>query len=267
MLSVLWSLPRPVRVTAIVAATSAAIGLTTVATVTAATTPLASLPDTVPSAVAHADRTGALPDPQPLSIAIELELRDEDQPAAFDSGVSTPGSPTYGQYLSAAQFASRFSPSQAVVDTVRTVLTVAGLSVGDVSGNRQVIDASGRVAVLDALFHTSLSTYQVGTKEFFANDLPITLPAPLAGIVQGVIGLDDLDVATPASPSPQAGPLGGLSPTQINTTYVRRGRHGADAALRQGAGPGGSHGLTVGRAGPVASPADRRVARPHLAAR
>jgi kumamolisin len=156
-------------------------------------------------------------------MAIDLKLRDPAGLAQFDTAVAT-----RGHYLTGAQFAARFGPGAADVSSVS--LTAAGLEVTAVSGNSQVVDATGTAGALTALFHTTLSTYENGSRTFFANDDPVVIPAALAPVIEGVVGLDNRAVMTPAGTRPTAQattrPVGGLSPSRVNSAY-RFGQLGA----------------------------------------
>jgi kumamolisin len=197
----------------LVTATVAALASPTVA----AAAPLVSLPGSVVPSVARAHRVATFPAGRRVSIAVALVPRDAAGLAAFDAQVSTPGSPGYGHYLTPARFTARFGPTPADVAAVRRFLTSAGLTVTSVSANRSVVDASGTAAVVSAAFHTTLGTYTDGRRTFYANDTPAALPASIAPIVSGVIGLDDYTVAHRASRL--TGPAGGLSPAEVNGAY------------------------------------------------
>jgi subtilase family serine protease len=194
-----------------------AVCVASVSPAVATAAPLVSLPGTVVPSVAGAHRVAALPADRHVSIAVDLVPRGADRLAAFDAGVSTPGSPTYGHYLTPAEFTARFGPTPDEVSAVRRFLTSAGLTVTSVSANRAVVDASGTVAAVSAAFHTTLSTYSDGRRTFHANDNAVAVPASIAPIVSGVIGLDNYTVAHRASTV--AGPAGGLSPTELNSAY------------------------------------------------
>jgi kumamolisin len=203
----------------VVLALAVAVGtVVSVGATSASAQPLVSLPDTVIPAVVGAHRVGALEGATKLSVAVDLTLHDADRLALLDTDVSTPGSPLYGHFLTPDEFARQFGPTSADVDLVRTFLTSAGLVVTGVSGNRQVADATGTATQTSAAFHTTLGDYTKDGKTFYANDGAISLPPTLASVISGVTGLDDHTVSYPHA-SPQAGPVGGLSPGQLNGAY------------------------------------------------
>src|SRR6266700_583241 len=75
--------------------------------------------------------------------------------------VSTPGSASYGQYLSAAQFHRQFSPAQADVNAVRAWLTSQGFNIVYVPGNNHFVSVEGTLAQAAAAFGTSFGLYNV----------------------------------------------------------------------------------------------------------
>ncbi|MFD7642831.1 protease pro-enzyme activation domain-containing protein [Kitasatospora sp. NPDC059795] len=209
-----------------------------VGTAQAAPTPNASsrvaLPQTVTPAVARSHKQGDVPADRKISVAVSLKLRNTAELDRFLAAVGTPGTAEFGHYLTPEQFNERFGPTQADVDQVRAFLAAQGLKVDSVSANRQVVNASGSASKVAAAFGTHESTYsdpQQGNRTFFANDAAATLPASLAGVVEGVSGLNDHTVRTtriakPDAATPHATPSG-FGPAGYDGAY-RLDQLGAD---------------------------------------
>ncbi|OKJ16662.1 protease pro-enzyme activation domain-containing protein [Kitasatospora sp. CB01950] len=209
-----------------------------VGTAQAAPTPNAgsrvALPQTVTPAVARSHKQGDVPADRKISVAVSLKLRNTAELDRFLAAVGTPGTPEFGHYLTPEQFNERFGPTQADVDQVRAFLAAQGLKVDSVSANRQVVNASGSASKVAAAFGTHESTYsdpQQGNRTFFANDAAATLPASLAGVVEGVSGLNDHTVRTtriakPDAATPHATPSG-FGPAGYDGAY-RLDQLGAD---------------------------------------
>ncbi|MFF0295504.1 protease pro-enzyme activation domain-containing protein [Kitasatospora sp. NPDC004614] len=209
-----------------------------VGTAQAAPTPNASarvaLPQTVTPAVARSHKQGDVPADRKISVAVALKLRNTAELDRFLSAVATPGTAEFGHYLTPAQFNERFGPTQADVDQVRAFLTAQGLKVDSVSANRQVVNATGSASAVAAAFGTHESTYsdpQQGNRSFFANDAAASVPASLAGVVEGVSGLNDHTVRTsriakPDAATPHATP-NGFGPAGYDGAY-RLNQMGAD---------------------------------------
>src|SRR5205085_849561 len=103
---------------------------------------------------------------------------------------STPGSAIYGQYLSAAQFRQRFAPSQADVNTIKSWLTAQGFNIVYVPSNNHSISAEGTLAQATAAFGTSFGLYSVEGMTLSAPNSDLVVPASVAPIISGVLGLD-----------------------------------------------------------------------------
>ncbi|MFF2817825.1 protease pro-enzyme activation domain-containing protein [Kitasatospora cineracea] len=207
-------------------------------TAQAAPTPNASarvaLPQTVTPAVARSQKQGDVPADRRISVAVSLKLRNTAELDRFLAAVATPGTAEYGHYLTPAQFTERFGPTTADVEQVRAFLTAQGLKVDSVSTNRQVVNATGTSAQVAAAFGTHESTYtdpQQSGRAFFANDAAASVPAALAGVVEGVSGLNDHTVRTtriakPNAATPHATPSG-FGPATYDGAY-RLNQLGAD---------------------------------------
>ncbi|MER6299427.1 protease pro-enzyme activation domain-containing protein [Kitasatospora sp. NPDC001539] len=224
--------PRTLALAAAIAVlplTAVSLGVSTAqAAPTPHATPRVALPNTVNPAVAHSEKKGDVPAEQQISVAVSLKLRNADALDRFLAAVTTPGSPQFGKYLTPEQFTAQFGPTQQDVDQVKAYLTAQGLTVGDVSANRQVVNAHGTAAQVSQAFGTHESSYLDPQlqRAFFANDAAASIPADLASVVQGVSGLDNHAVrknriAKPGSLTPNAASAtpSGLSPAQYQGAY------------------------------------------------
>ncbi len=139
---------------------------------------------------AHSMVLGSLPAPYPLKLIVQLKLRQEDALARFLRARSQPGSPVYGEHLSAAQFGARFGPSSSDLQAIIQYLTGHGLRVTRVFPDRLILDSTGTAAQVESAFSLSLARYQDGAgRIFFANTSAPRLPARLAALVSAVVGL------------------------------------------------------------------------------
>ena len=160
------------------------------ATAQAAPTGGAKLGGSVPSWA----RAGALQAPAdasaPVSFHVYLGWRHDGTAVALAKAVSDPASARYGRFLSPAQFRSRFAPSAAEVAAVRAWLVSQGFSVTSVPINNLYVAASGTVAQAEAAFKVRLNVYRVHGTELRSPAAALTIPASLAHIVRGVVGLN-----------------------------------------------------------------------------
>ncbi|MFJ9838983.1 protease pro-enzyme activation domain-containing protein [Kitasatospora sp. NPDC101155] len=224
--------PRTLALAAAIAVlplTAVSLGVSTAQAATAPhATPRVALPNTVNPAVAHSEKKGDVPAEQQISVAVNLKLRNADALDRFLTAVTTPGSPQFGKYLTPEQFSAQFGPAQQDVEKVKAYLTAQGLTVGDVSANRQVVNAHGTAAQISQAFGTHESSYVDPQlqRAFFANDDAASIPADLASVVQGVSGLDNHAVrkthlAKPNAVTPSAATAtpSGMSPAQYTGAY------------------------------------------------
>jgi kumamolisin len=188
--------------------------------------PRTALSSAAAPGMAGTSRLGAVDGSQQVAVAVVLRLRHTDQLKAFLAKVSDPSSAEYGHYLTPARFTGEYGPTKADVAAVSKHLRAAGLTVTSVSGNRQVIDATGSAKAVGAAFGTSLGRYHDSNqgRNFYANDRAPTLPASLAKLVTGVNGLNNhyqrQHYAAPtAAPRSNASPDGGYTPTDLRTAY------------------------------------------------
>jgi subtilase family serine protease len=166
---------------------------------------------------------------------VALSPRDPAAVSALATAVSNPRSAQFHHYLNAAQWEARFSPSSSQVARVTGWLRSQGFSVGSVTPDRLSIQASGTAARVEKAFGVRLNTYRVhgAATQLAANDA--SMPAAFAGLVSGVLGLDQSAAVpsisngsgvaaapTAASPGAIAPPAGFRNPSQCSAYYGQR---------------------------------------------
>jgi uncharacterized protein (TIGR03437 family) len=103
-----------------------------------------------------------------------------------------PASPAYHQWLTPEEYADRFGASPADTAAIASWLRSEGFQVDDVSRGRSWIVFSGTAAQVTSAFRTELHQYQVDGALHFANATDPSVPAVLAPLVRGFLGLDDV---------------------------------------------------------------------------
>jgi len=239
----LGRLVRGFRLVALCAATWAAPDLGF-----AAQPPSVRLSGQIPaSAVAAATRIGPLAGDTTLSLAFALPLHNQGELDDLLRRLYDPADPLYGQYLTPEEFTARFGPSQADYDALISFARSKGMTVTGTHPNRLLLDVSAPARAVEAAFNLHLSSYRgPNGREFHAPDRNPEVPAALASVIHGVIGLDNAAVWRPHSkgimvsgnglPAPSqigTGPGGGLAPTDIRTGYGlgRVSQHGSRQTL------------------------------------
>jgi len=186
---------RPSRVAGVMVAAAALAGLVTPTASAQVIDSELNLAAT-PGWASPQSKVGQADDGQRRQVQVALQLRDKRGAQALARAVSTPGSPQHGKFLSSAQFAERFAPTQASVDKVSNWLRSKGLTVGSVAPNRHFISVEGTNGQLESAFSTALSTYKRKARDgreqiLVAPEKPLALPRELAGVVTAVVGIDD----------------------------------------------------------------------------
>jgi uncharacterized protein (TIGR03437 family) len=110
---------------------------------------------------------------------------------AFLAEQQVPGSPNYHKWLTPEQFGERFGLTDHDVAQVTAWLQSAGLKIDNVAGGRHWITFSGTAGQAARTFHTSFHHFLVNGETHFANADAPSVPAALADVVGGFIGLDD----------------------------------------------------------------------------
>jgi subtilase family serine protease len=160
---------------------------------------------------------GPLPSSSPLALTVALAPRDPAGLADYARAVSTPGSPDFHRYLTVAQFAARFGASPAALAAVRAYLRARGLAPGAPSANHLSLPVRTTAGAASQAFATPLERVALrGGRIAYRNTEAPELAPAVAGLVVGVLGLDDLARPRPLGPiratrarAPGAGTLGG----------------------------------------------------------
>lgn len=186
--------------------------------VAASTVTRATLVGTAAPAAATTDAVGAVSPASQVNFDLVMRLRDPAGAAALVRAVSTPGSASYHQYITASQWEAQFSPTAADIASAKLWLTKEGFIVGAVSKDGITIGASGTAAQVESAFGTTLRDYDVSghTERLAATNLSV--PSSLSSTVAGALGVNQ-QIADPAdasdsdvSPSGASDPGAGSTP-------------------------------------------------------
>ena len=126
-----------------------------------------------------------------MGFRVYLGWSDPAGADALARAVSDPLSAQYGQYLTPVQFRQQFAPSQASVVAVQQWLRSQGFSIVYTPANNHYVAAEGTVAQAAAAFATRFGLYNVQGLTLRSPTSDLSVPAALAPLIRGVIGLDD----------------------------------------------------------------------------
>lgn len=208
---------RTQRLAAVVAA-GAALSLSTAFTVVDAAQavpsgPTRTLAESHPRWATPEASRGDVPTAQTVTARVYLAPPGGEATLdSFTAAVSTPGSATYGHFLTAAQYHRRFDPNRATVAAVTDYLAQHGLQVIGAERFHAYLNVRGTAAAADRAFGTTLTRYRHGGQTVQAPATDLRLPAKLRSQVLGVTGLDTATSrAHPAAtPPPLPGPPAGF---------------------------------------------------------
>ena len=170
------------------------------------TAALVAVHDTEPG-VGAAGATYLGPDTvRSMSVLMTLAYSNQGQLNTLLAALSNPSSPLYHHYLTASQFISEFSPSPSAYDLVQAYLSSFEISNLTTFADRTTISFDASSSVVEAMFHTEISSFRLGSVVYYAPSSPLELPAPIASTVSAVEGLSSYQTAMAFSAS-QLGPI------------------------------------------------------------
>src|SRR5271165_5648040 len=128
------------------------------------------------------------------------------------------------QAISRDQLASDYGAKQEDADKVASVLKSYGIRVDEISLLTRSMRVSGTADAMEKAFQANLGLYHNASQgDFRGREGTLRIPAPLAGIVTGIFGLDERQVAhrkalrsVAAAPGPALAPL---TPADLENRY------------------------------------------------
>jgi uncharacterized repeat protein (TIGR03803 family) len=149
------------------------------------------LSDHVPAAVAHLKPAGRLEATRELKLAIGMPLRNKEGLTNLLGRIYNPASRDFHHYLTPAQFAETFGPTDEDYRAVTAFAKANGLKVTRTHSNRTLLDVTGSVSNIEKTFHVTLRTYRHPREDrlFYAPDVEPSLD--LSAPVLHISGLDN----------------------------------------------------------------------------
>ena len=129
----------------------------------------------------------------PVTVTLSLKLRDEQAASERLESVYTKGSANFHQFLTAAEFASQFGPTDADVAAASAHLAKYGLQAQ--RSGATTLRVTGSPAALEDAFQVRLHVYDVAASaggeayRFFAPTTTPKIPSEVSAVVEGVVGL------------------------------------------------------------------------------
>ena len=211
---------RHVTTCSLLAATALGLGFMAATPSQAAPGPH-QLPGSAPGWLAHGHRVGTPAARTAVNARVYLAPNGGfSSLESFAQSVSTPGSATYGRYLTPAQYHAQFDPTAATVASVTQWLTSAGFKVTGAETHSRYLDVSGTVGAAQQAFGTTIGTFTHAGITVQAPTGPLSVPSGLASSVLSVSGVDTTpEVNAPATTKPSPPPAGFRNGKPCSTTY------------------------------------------------
>ena len=141
-----------------------------------------------PLARAGSDQ-GAVPDSFAANRMLLMLNRPPEREAAlrqFLSDVHSPGTASYHQWLTPAQYGEQFGPADSDVQAAANWLASNGFRVAATRNGKSLIEFSGTAANVREAFHSEIHQYSIKGETRYANATELTIPEALAPLVRGV---------------------------------------------------------------------------------
>src|ERR1700720_2209778 len=150
----------------------------------------ATLKGSKPSWASSGKYAGAASANAHIGFRVYLGWRNSAGAEALARSVSDPRSSSYRHYLTPAQFRQQFAPTTDQVGQVQSWLANQGFNVVYTPANNHYVSAEGSVGQAQTAFGTSFGMYKARGLTLRAPSADVTIPSSLAGVVNGVVGLD-----------------------------------------------------------------------------
>jgi subtilase family serine protease len=185
---------------AVLAITAVVAGLTP-ATAAQAAPSTKAIANSTPGWLSHGKKLGAASASATVEARVYLGPNGGlDALTAAAYAVSTPGSASYHQYLTAKQFHAKYDATAATVKAVKDWLSGAGFKITGTEASNRYVDIAGTVANAQAAFGVQIADYSHDGLTVQAPEGALTAPTALGDAVIAVDGVD----TTPSMVAPKS---------------------------------------------------------------
>lgn len=151
---------------------------------------------TLPGHVPGLEKSSALQGPADPNTSIQalvgFRLRNEQMLKNYVDSMSRPHSVTAHRYLTPAQIARAFAPSQANQSAVIAYLEQAGFTLTQTFTHQLAVGFKGTIGQAESAFHIQINNYLASSgRIFYAPGSNPSVPARIAPFIQSIVGLDD----------------------------------------------------------------------------
>ena len=152
---------------------------------------------------------------QPMRVTLSLHWRNQAQLQSF---IANP----HHKNLTHAEFMAGYGPTVAQVNQVKAFMHQQGFTHIKVTPDNLLVSGEAPVATVQSAFHTSMIDVRTAKGRLaFANATPARIPAALQGVVNEVLGLQDVHRfhVMPAHPLASTQAQTGHNPSDFASIY------------------------------------------------
>ncbi len=158
--------------------------------------PFETSPGSALQQLVNASVEGPVPSTSPIAFTVGFQLQNLSLLEQILTEQQVPGSPMYHHWLTPQEESQMFGPNPVVVQNTINYFTSLGFTVG--TQGPISVSFRGPANLVNAAFKTQLVNVRLGSgAEAMTTADPLSLPAPIAGAVSTVNGLDSTNVAKP----------------------------------------------------------------------
>ncbi|MBW8759079.1 MAG: S8/S53 family peptidase [Burkholderiales bacterium] len=132
-----------------------------------------------------------------IEVTLRLRARTSAAHALSASGLGDDTHPGQRRYLTRAQYAASHGADAHDIASVAAFAKAHGLSVVESDEARRSVVLSGSTQSMNDAFGVQLQQFEHAAGTYRGRTGPVSVPSDLAGIVEGVFGLDDRPAAEP----------------------------------------------------------------------
>ncbi|MGH9600074.1 MAG: S53 family peptidase, partial [Terracidiphilus sp.] len=136
-----------------------------------------------------------------------------------------PRSPLYRRWLTPAQYGALFGVDDADLAQVTSWLAGQGFTIEKIPAGRRLVVFAGTAAEVANAFHVEMHQYRVNGADHIANSEDPQIPAALAGMVGGVVSLNDFRRTSEIATKAPIGAPASVSGASAHPQFTSGGNH------------------------------------------
>jgi len=156
-----------------------------------------TIPGSERQALEGARAVGAARPDERFEVTLRLRAKTPAAHALAGGGLGDDTHPGQRKYLTRAQYAASHGADPHDIASVAAFAKAHGLSVVEADEARRSVVLSGTTRAMNDAFGVQLQQFEHAAGTYRGRTGPVSVPSDLAGVVEGVFGLDDRPAADP----------------------------------------------------------------------